>query len=388
MKFTIKLKLIGSFIFVIVMLLLVFSFSFSGLNTVSDHSAVVYQNSEENYYWQDWEINAARMNSYFLGAATVDDHNSNDAAIADKIAKSNADIEKLKQIAPAERKDLLNASIKSFSDLQVAAKSNLQSYIGNDKDAHVAADLLHKKISVEFFNNINTGINQTRDATVASMDLQTATRQRTTIIMAIACGIALIFALVMAFLLSFGISSGINRVKNALQKMAKGDITETVTVRSKDEVGAMAQAYNQTQTNLNELITQLKTNAVQLSQASEQMATAAKQSNDATSQVATSSQQMAKGAQEQSTNAQDTAESVKELSEIIEHLSKSTDEQSASVQKAVASINEVSKTVSKVAENALLAAQGTKHAAESASDGAAKTQQTLSGIEKNQRVQP
>ena len=104
----------------------------------------------------------------------------------------------------------------------------------------------------------------------------------------------MIFGVAMSLMLSISMSSGINRVKNALQKMAKGDITERVNINTRDEVGAMALAYNQSQTNLNELISQLKTNAVQVSRASEQMAIAAKQSNEATNQVATSSQQMAK----------------------------------------------------------------------------------------------
>jgi methyl-accepting chemotaxis protein len=382
MKLTIKTKLISSFMFVLAMLLVVFAFSYYGLTNISDKSAVVYQNSEENYYWQDWQMNAARMNAFYANAGEAGDAKINDTPIADKIAKSNADIEKLKQIVPPERQELLNKSIKGFSDLQVTAKNTLMAFLSGSKEAFVAADGIQKTISADFFNNISSGVSQTRDATVAAMDAQDAIRRSTTLFMALICAAALIFGVAMSLMLSISISSGINRVKNALQKMAKGDITDTVKVTTRDEVGAMAQAYNETQSNLNELISQLKTNAVQVSHASDQMATAAKQSNDATTQVATSSQQMAKGAQEQSTNAQETAVSVKELSEIIEQLSRSTNEQSTGVQKAVASINEVSQTISKVAENAMLAAKGTKLAADSASDGAAKTQQTLAGIEK------
>jgi methyl-accepting chemotaxis protein len=195
-----------------------------------------------------------------------------------------------------------------------------------------------------------------------------------------------IFAIVLALLISIviirGITGPINSVKKALQKMAGGDLSEKVTVKSKDEIGDMGKAYNEMQSNLSNLITQLKQNALQLSTASNQLATAATQSSEATQQVATSSQQMAKGAQEQSTNTQETAKAVGQLSTVIGQLAKGSTEQASSVQKAVASITEVSATITEVSKNANLAAQNAKLAAHSASLGAEKSKLTLSGMEK------
>jgi methyl-accepting chemotaxis protein len=195
-------------------------------------------------------------------------------------------------------------------------------------------------------------------------------------------GVGIIATIILVFVLVRGIVGPINKVRKALQKMAAGDLTEKVDIKSSDEVGAMAKAYNETQNNLEKLIAQLKSNAIQLSAASDQLALASKQSSESTQQVATSSQQMATGAQEQSSNTQETAKSVKQLSDVIDQLSRGANEQSAGVQKAVASITEVSQTITEVAENANQAAAGAKQAAESAGLGAEKSRLTLSGMDK------
>jgi methyl-accepting chemotaxis protein len=194
--------------------------------------------------------------------------------------------------------------------------------------------------------------------------------------------LAILLALLIAYTLIKVITRPINRVKQGLEKMAKGDLTEKVSVKSGDELGLMGKAYNETQKNLNKLIAQLKASSLQLSAASDQLAMASKQSGEATQQVASSSGQMAKGAQEQSNNTQETAKSVKQLSDVIEQLARGANEQSAGVQKAVASITEVSQTMTEVSENANQAAAGAKQAAESANMGAEKAKQTLTGMDK------
>ncbi len=194
--------------------------------------------------------------------------------------------------------------------------------------------------------------------------------------------LAIIAAVTLIVVLVKNIVVPIIKVKTGLVKMAQGDLTEKVNISSRDEVGAMAHAYDQTQDRLNKLIAQLKENATQLASASDQLAFAAKQSSESTQQVATSAQQMAKGAQEQSNNAQDTAKSIEQLSGVISQLAEGARNQSSSVKKAIYSISEVSETMSVVAQNAAQAAKGAKQAADSAATGAEKSGLTLSGMEK------
>jgi len=178
------------------------------------------------------------------------------------------------------------------------------------------------------------------------------------------------------------ISGNINKINLALKRIAAGDLTEKVDIKSSDEIGDMANSYRAMQKYLNNLVGQLKVSSSQLSSASEQLAVAAKQSSDSTQQVATSSQQMAKGAQDQSTNAQETSRSIIHLSEAINLMAAGAAEQSAGVQKAVESITSVAGSMSQVAGNAGKAAQSAKQAADSARCGADRSKQTLDGMDK------
>jgi methyl-accepting chemotaxis protein len=184
------------------------------------------------------------------------------------------------------------------------------------------------------------------------------------------------------FIFSRIISQNINKINDALKKIAAGDLTENVNIKSSDEIGDMSESYKAMQKNLSTLVGQLKESAKQLSSASDQLAIAAKQSNDSTQQVAVSSQEMAKGAQEQSINAQETAKLIAQFNEAITKLDSGATEQAAGVQKAVTAITVVANTMSQVALNAGQAAQGAKLAAESANIGANKAVATLSGMDK------
>jgi methyl-accepting chemotaxis protein len=222
---------------------------------------------------------------------------------------------------------------------------------------------------------------ETKNVEGIRADSQKTFSSSTMIIIALAV-FAVVAALGIAFLLTRNITGPINKVKKALQKMANADLTEAVNIKSSDETGAMAKAYNETQKYLNALIGQLKESSLQLTNASDQLAVAAKQSGESTQQVATSSQQMAKGAQEQSNNAQETSKSIAQLSESIGHLASGASEQASGVQKAVSSITDVANTLSQVAANAGLAAKGAKLAADSANIGAENSRSTLAGMDK------
>jgi methyl-accepting chemotaxis protein len=202
-----------------------------------------------------------------------------------------------------------------------------------------------------------------------------------TFIMILIAAIAIAIAAAVLIVIPRVISGGINNVSKALKKMATGDLTEKVNIKSSDEIGIMAGSYNEMQKYLTNLVAQLKENALKLSHASDELSIAAQQSSESTRQVATSSQQMAKGAQEQSVNAQETAKSIEQLSGIISQVSQGAKEQSSGVQKAIYSITEVSDTITQVTQNASQAAQGAKQAAESAQMGAEKAKKTLAGID-------
>jgi len=75
-------------------------------------------------------------------------------------------------------------------------------------------------------------------------DAKSSSSTMITIVLAV---VSIIFGVAIALVLSKSITGPINKVKNALAKMAVGDINEKLNITSKDEVGMMAQAYGEMQ---------------------------------------------------------------------------------------------------------------------------------------------
>ena len=380
-KVTIRTKLMGGFLIVTAFLIVVLGIGYSGLNLVSNTSHNIYQNSDENYLWQQWKAVIERETVYYLAFLPTQEQSYLASAQAE-LEQVQAIQSALSKVVPPERQALFETITAQAAECNNLCKAAVDARVAYDNEGFNTNMAAWEKTDDVMIQNIELAVASSKQSTLDALTASDNTRNNSTLLMIIIGAAAVLFAIGIALLISQAISKNIKKVSQALKKMATGDLSERVNIRSSDETGEMALAYNETQKNLNSLVIQLKENAVQLTTASNQLAMAAKQSGEATQQVASSSGQMAKGAQEQSNNAQETTKSVNQLSEVIAQLASSASEQSTGVQKAVASITSVSQTMSQVADNANQAAQGARLATESANDGAAKTRLTLAGIEK------
>jgi methyl-accepting chemotaxis protein len=302
MKLKIGAKLIGGFSIVIVLMLAIFGVGYIGMSNSVKSIHTINVNKDEDFYWASWKADILRAgfdfeaffstnNERWLQDAQIRISNSNisQSALADVLSPSRqAEFDTVAALVPAimgqyqERVNQINSGDMSAMQTTLVIED-----VGQKMDALI--------------NTVNSTIEKSKmDTAVAITAAEKAQTWLTLMMIAIAV-VALLVASLLGILLSRGISSGINKVKNALKSMASGDLTVKVDIKSKDEVGEMAQSYNEMQNHMSTLIAQFKQSAVQLNAASDQLATAAKQSSESTQQVATSAQQMAKGAQEQST---------------------------------------------------------------------------------------
>jgi methyl-accepting chemotaxis protein len=402
MKLNIQGKLLGSFVLVGLLLVAVAVVGFMNMSSINKGSTAIYQDgmvpvTQLSAIETTMKQIRGDVYKYLLSP-------SERPAISQSIASSGKEVDAqiqaygdtVARIAQEHKDSELNTTrqseIANIASSWAVYQSELGKYIvlideGKNEEAAqlLAAGNPGPNARLSMVQSSNTLAElETKNVAGIRNDSQRSFTSASTIIIAISI-FAVAFAMVLSIILTRSITGPINKVKLALQKMAKSDLTEIVNIKSSDEVGAMAKAYNETQKYLNTLVGQLKESAAQLTSASDQLAVAAKQSSDSTQQVATSSQQMAKGAQEQSNNAQDTSKSIGQLSEAISQLASGSSEQAAGVQKAVTSITSVANTMSQVASNAGQAAQSAKLAAESARNGADKSKQTLSGMDKIKR---
>ncbi|MAG36698.1 MAG: hypothetical protein CL878_10730, partial [Dehalococcoidia bacterium] len=246
-------------------------------------------------------------------------------------------------------------------------------------------------------------------------DVQAASTRATQVTIGLVA-IAVIAAAGTAFFLTRSITRGVRDVSQATTDLADrvlpdlaavtaavaaGDFTKTaawdidpVTVRTNDELGDMAGAFNtmivqlestgrgmnEMVGNLRGLIGQVAGTATSLAESSAQLSGASDEAGQATQGIATTIQQVASGADDQSERVQQTASAMQQLSQSIDQIAAGSQEQTSNVEQATEIVAQVSTAINDVALNAQAGADGTRQANEAAQSGAEMVRQTVDGM--------
>jgi methyl-accepting chemotaxis protein len=266
------------------------------------------------------------------------------------------------------------------------------------QNAYAVAD----KIGLEFVNQtqkVNNTVVQTRwilFATIAA---------------------AVIIALTLGILISRGITLPLARVTRVAQQIAETDLytltcelealaqgdltrqlnvtTENIPVETLDEIGLLAQAFNnmldrlretgkafsETSLHLQSLVGQVADNADAVGSASDQLTYVAEQAGQATHQIAATIQQVARGTSQQAESVNQTAMSVEQMTHAIDGVARGAQEQAAAINKASAVTAQMSTSIQQVAGNAQSVSHESAQAADAARAGARTVQETIQGME-------
>lgn len=109
--------------------------------------------------------------------------------------------------------------------------------------------------------------------------------------------------------------------KNAHQ-IASGDLTvEELKIKSKDEVGHLAESFNQMLMSLREMVKQVGMTSKKVADSAEELSATAEQSSEISKQVSDSINEVAAGMDEQSLNTSNSSDMLKEVAESVKQVS-------------------------------------------------------------------
>jgi methyl-accepting chemotaxis protein len=132
--------------------------------------------------------------------------------------------------------------------------------------------------------------------------------------------VAVVVAIFLTFFMSGRIIRALSKIVEALKRVSENDLTVTVDIDSKDEIGEMASQLNTTVGNISSLLKQISTSSSQVGSAS--------------SQISSASEQLAAGAEEQQSQLSEVATTMEEMSAMILESSKNADETRQNAQTA------------------------------------------------------
>ncbi|MGG3889756.1 methyl-accepting chemotaxis protein [Metabacillus fastidiosus] len=138
---------------------------------------------------------------------------------------------------------------------------------------------------------------------------------------------------ILAVLIGIGIAIFIGRliskpvieIADAANKISNGDLTvDNIKVKNRDEIGDLANSFNQMAGNLRVLIEKVSLNSIQVASSAEELTAGAEQTTQATHQIATSIQEVAGGAEIQGQGANESSLAMKEMAVGIQQVAQTT----------------------------------------------------------------
>nr|WP_233711165.1 methyl-accepting chemotaxis protein [Lederbergia citrisecunda] len=154
--------------------------------------------------------------------------------------------------------------------------------------------------------------NWTVSASTYMMDFNKPAKEILNLVMLV-IGVALVIGILIIWVFSSSISKPINQVSEHMEHLSKGYLSQAfLQVKSKDEVGKLANAMNQLQSSLKEMIQNVSTASETITSQSEEFTQSANEVREGGEQIASTMQELSSGAESQ-------AHSAGELTEMMEN---------------------------------------------------------------------
>ncbi|RIJ67962.1 methyl-accepting chemotaxis protein [Rummeliibacillus sp. POC4] len=137
--------------------------------------------------------------------------------------------------------------------------------------------------------------------------------------------ISIIFAIIISIVIGDKFSNTIKTILHRVVEISKGNLTgETLSIKSRDEFGRLAKAFNLMLDNLKALISDIKSTSEQVAVSSEELMASSEQTTEATNQVAMSIQEVSNTIETQSQNTEKSAHSMGEIAIGVQRIAKFT----------------------------------------------------------------
>lgn len=130
--------------------------------------------------------------------------------------------------------------------------------------------------------------------------------------------ICLLIGLLIAYFFSKGITSNIKKIMQTMNEASKGNITQKINIKAKDEIGLLANGFNEMIDGIKNLIIEVFNAANNVNLYSEKLTSSSKKAELITNEVAIAMKEIAEGAQEQAKDAENSAALTDELSKHVD----------------------------------------------------------------------
>lgn len=313
--FTIRKKLYSGFGLVLLLLIIVSVSSYSYLSEVNNSYTYLLRNKSESVQLiKDLRITVETEKSSLYGYVVNGDEESL-TAFADAQSKFERTLTQLKPLIE-DRSD--KQIIAGLDLLQSRYSSTAMQVIDSKKQNNSAAYLeqiaSQGPVLNKFSSTAERFVKLQEDDLKAEADQTMDQVSHIKLLVLTLTAAALLLGVLASILISRVISNPIRRLQKMAAQIAEGDLRNTlVEIKNKDEIGQLAQAFNNMGNHLRSLIQEVGMNAEQVAASSEELTASAEQTGQATEHVALITEKLAEGAQVQVNSIEDSVALVQKM---------------------------------------------------------------------------
>lgn len=345
-----KIKLIACFILVALFIGAIGFFGINNMGQINKNAVTMHnENLMSIKYLMMLKQNLLEYRGDLAQIISVANNNQNQQIttlmnqLKDNIVKTMQEYEK--QVLTAEEKDTYS-KFKSGYEGYMTSCDGVMKYVNaeNYESAqynYITVDQTRATLFVFLDKLIQTNEKEADDLDSANDTLYSTTFMA--MIAAVVFGF--LIAVVLGMIISTMISRQLSRVLDFANAFGSGDLTKTIDIDTKDEIGLLANSLNSAGENIRYLVSQIVSSAEDIGSLSEELSVSTKQISSNMEAVNESINQISKGSQDLSATTEEVSASAEEIgSTTIELTQKSVD--------ASNSVREIRKRASNVKKKA------------------------------------
>ncbi|MCY7752908.1 methyl-accepting chemotaxis protein [Bacillus haynesii] len=138
----------------------------------------------------------------------------------------------------------------------------------------------------------------------------------------ITLGVSIIIGVLLMILIIRSITGPLRELVSSAKSISGGDLTQKITVRSKDEIGQLGTSFNDMAESLSSLISVIQTSVENVASSSEQLTASADQTSKATEHITSAIEQFSNGNESQNEKVEISAQQLADMNSQLHEMSK------------------------------------------------------------------
>jgi len=330
MKYSIRKKLSLSFG---TMLFFMFLLSAVGLYNINE-----INHNVEDMYTQVTAINYIKDTQYYLAmaqkaeknvllASTVEEKEEHTMHLDEYYNKGIIEnLQEYKKIRHASDKDKIDSLIENIQKAQKQQAEIIDKSMKNmNNEALLLAvdnSKLFKSIEAEITTITQNNVKQSKTEYDSSMNIY----HKIIKFIVASSAIALIVSITLIVVISSSIIKPLRKSINFAKNLAMGDLTESLTLKTKDELGILTSSLNETGSKLKDIVSKIKNTALEVNLGSDQLVASMENTNKVTNEIGEKIVNVTYNIQDIVTSVEETNNNIKSISESSNKVSHLADE--------------------------------------------------------------